>query len=136
MHISICMHHEPITSSIGSGTTVGKRAPKNKIFYPYPGTTAVIDNGIFIPPSLFLLCCPWDPEDERRQRRCSRRREIIMICSSSYGEIQLVSRIYYGTANQWCIQLIINFFWLNMLFMSKILYLNICTTLNLLEKFT
>ena len=46
MHISICMYHEPITSSIGSGTTVGKRAPKNKIFYPYPGTTAVIDHGI------------------------------------------------------------------------------------------
>ena len=46
MHISICMHHEPITSSIGFGTTVGKRAPKNKIFYPYPGTTAVIDHVI------------------------------------------------------------------------------------------
>ena len=46
MHISICMHHEPITSSIGSETTVGKRAPKNKIFYPYPRTTAVTDHGI------------------------------------------------------------------------------------------
>ena len=42
------MHHEPVTSSIGSGTTVGKQAPKNKIFYPYPGTTAVIDHGITI----------------------------------------------------------------------------------------
>ena len=48
MHISICMHHEPITSSIGSDTTVGNWALKNKNFYPYPGTTAVIDHRIII----------------------------------------------------------------------------------------
>ena len=40
------MLHEPITSSIGSDTTVGKRTLKNKIFYPYPRTTAVIVHGI------------------------------------------------------------------------------------------
>ena len=32
--------------SLGVGVHVGKWAPKNKIFYPNPGTTVVIDHGI------------------------------------------------------------------------------------------
>ena len=31
---------------VGFDTNIGKRAPKNKIFYPYSGTTAVIDHEI------------------------------------------------------------------------------------------
>ena len=34
----------------------------------------------------------------------------ILTLQNELLQIQLVSRIYYGTANQWCIQLIINFF--------------------------